>query len=185
MRLLPSDWERAKAGEGQVVLLLGEPGVGKSRLTAEFLKRVDAEPQLRFRCYCSPQCRDSALHPIIGLIERAAGFTPDDDQKARLDKLDAFLARTATSPGTRRCSPTCCRFETTAAIRPRHSAATTAAAMMRAMVGQIEVASRQAAADGRRGRALGRSDDSGVAGSAGRQDRGPSSAASRHYIGRR
>ena len=97
--LLLSHWARAKAGEGQVVLLSGEAGVGKSRLASEFLQRVDAEPQHRLRCYCSPQHRDTALYPIIGLIERAAAFRPDDDQKARLDKLETFLARRATSPG--------------------------------------------------------------------------------------
>ncbi len=97
--LLLSHWARAKAGEGQVVLLSGEAGVGKSRLASEFLQRVDAEPQRRLRCYCSPQHRDTALYPIIGLIERAAAFRPDDDQKARLDKLETFLARRATSPG--------------------------------------------------------------------------------------
>ena len=96
--LLLSHWAGAKAGAGQVVLLSGEAGVGKSRLAAEFLQRVDAEPQHRLRCYCSPQHRDTALYPIIGLIERAAGFVRDDDQRARLDKLDAFLARTATAP---------------------------------------------------------------------------------------
>ncbi len=89
-------WEKAKAGEGQVVLLVGEPGVGKSRLVAEFLKRVESEPQNRLRCYCSPQRQDSALHPIIGMIERTAAFAPDDAPAARLDKLDAFLRRTAT-----------------------------------------------------------------------------------------
>ncbi len=96
--LLLSHWMRAKAGEGQVVLLLGEPGVGKSRLAAEFLKRIADEPQVRFRYYCSPQHRDSALYPVIGQMERLAEFTRDDTPRARLDKLDALLAQTATSP---------------------------------------------------------------------------------------
>ena len=91
-------WTKAKAGEGQVVLLSGEAGVGKSRLAAEFLKRIADEPQARLRYYCSPQRRDSALHPIIGQMERDAKFTRDDSQNAKLDKLDALLAETATSP---------------------------------------------------------------------------------------
>jgi class 3 adenylate cyclase/predicted ATPase len=91
------NWEKAKASEGQVVLLVGEAGVGKSRLVAEFSKRIETEPQNRLRCYCSPQRQDSTLHPIIGLIEREAAFAPDDARGARLDKLDAFLRRTATA----------------------------------------------------------------------------------------
>ncbi len=96
-RLLRS-WARAKAGEGQVVVLSGEAGVGKSRLVAEFLRSIADEPHVRMRYYCSPQRRDSALYPIIGWIKRAAGWLRDDDQKARLDKLDALLAQSATSP---------------------------------------------------------------------------------------
>ncbi len=96
--LLLSHWERAKAGEGQVVLLSGEAGVGKSRLAAEFLKRIANEPQVRFRYYCSPQHCDSALYPVIGQMERLAEFTRDDTPRAKLDKLDAMLSQTATSP---------------------------------------------------------------------------------------
>jgi tetratricopeptide (TPR) repeat protein len=90
-------WERAKAGEGQVVCVSGEAGVGKSRLTAEFLRRIVGETQVRYRYYCSPWRRASAVYPVIGQIERAAGFSRGDDQKTKLDKLDAFLAPTATS----------------------------------------------------------------------------------------
>jgi class 3 adenylate cyclase len=63
--LLLRRWARAKAGEGQVVLLSGEAGIGKSRLTAALLERLAAEPHTRLRYFCSPQHMDSALYPII------------------------------------------------------------------------------------------------------------------------
>jgi class 3 adenylate cyclase/predicted ATPase len=90
-------WQRAKTGEGQVALLSGEAGIGKSRLTAELLDRLAAEPHTRLRYFCSPQHTDSALYPIIGQMQRAADLTHDDAPKARLDKLDAVLAQTSTS----------------------------------------------------------------------------------------
>jgi class 3 adenylate cyclase/predicted ATPase len=95
--LLLRRWARAKNGEGQVVLLSGEPGIGKSRLTAALLESVLAEPHTCLRYFCSPQHRDSALYPIIGQMERAAGLAHDDSPRGRLDKLDALLARTSTS----------------------------------------------------------------------------------------
>jgi len=91
-------WSRAKSGEGQVVLISGEAGIGKSRLTAALLERLAAESHTRLRYFCSPQHTDSALHPIIGQIERAAGLAYDDRPQVKLDKLDAALAQTATSP---------------------------------------------------------------------------------------
>jgi class 3 adenylate cyclase/tetratricopeptide (TPR) repeat protein len=96
--LLRRRWARAKNGEGQVALLSGEPGIGKSRLAAAVLERLAAEPHTRLRYFCSPQHTDSALYPIIGQVERAAGLTRDDTTQAKLDKLDAVLARTSTSP---------------------------------------------------------------------------------------
>lgn len=95
--LLLRRWCTAKTGEGQVVLLSGEAGIGKSRLTAALLERVAAEPHTRLRYFCSPQHTNSALYPIIGQMERAAGFAHHDDLQARLDKLDAMLAPTSTS----------------------------------------------------------------------------------------
>jgi predicted ATPase len=64
--LLLRRWSNAKSGEGQVVLLSGEAGIGKSRLTAALLERLAAEPHTRLRSFCSPQHSDSALYPIIG-----------------------------------------------------------------------------------------------------------------------
>ena len=95
--LLMRRWSKAKSGEGQVVLLSGEPGIGKSRLTAALMERLAAEPHTRLRYFCSPQHTDSALYPIISQMERAAGFVHDDTPQAKLDKLDDVLAKTATS----------------------------------------------------------------------------------------
>jgi class 3 adenylate cyclase/predicted ATPase len=97
IELLVRRWSRAKTGEGQVVLLSGEAGIGKSRLTAALLERVASEPHTRLRYFCSPQHTDRAFYPIIGQMERAAGLAHDDTPQARLDQLDALLARTSTS----------------------------------------------------------------------------------------
>ena len=97
LELLLRRWLRAKTGEGQVVLLSGEAGIGKSRLTAVLLERLASEPHTRLRYFCSPQHTDSALYPIIGQMERAAALTREDTPQAKLDKLDAMLARTSTS----------------------------------------------------------------------------------------
>jgi predicted ATPase/class 3 adenylate cyclase len=95
--LLLRRWSRAKTGEGQIVLLSGEAGIGKSRLTAGLLERLSGEPHALLRYFCSPQRTDSPFHPIIGQLERAAGLAYDDTPRARLDKLDAVLAQTSTS----------------------------------------------------------------------------------------
>ena len=97
LELLLRRWSRAKSGEGQVVLLSGEAGIGKSRLTAALLERIARQPHTRLRYFCSPQHTDSALYPIISQMERAAGFAHDDTPQAKLDKLDAMLAQTSTS----------------------------------------------------------------------------------------
>jgi predicted ATPase len=80
-----------------VVLLSGEAGIGKSRLTATLLESLETEPHGRLRYFCSPQHTDSALYPIIGQMQRAAGLTHDDAAEARLDKLDAVLTQTSTA----------------------------------------------------------------------------------------
>jgi class 3 adenylate cyclase/predicted ATPase len=97
LELLLRRWARAKTCEGQVVLLSGEAGIGKSRLAAALMEGLTAERYTRLRYFCSPQHTDSALYPIIGQMERAAGLAHDDKPQAKLDKLDAVLAQTSTS----------------------------------------------------------------------------------------
>jgi predicted ATPase len=97
LELLLRRWSKAKTGEGQVALLSGEAGIGKSRLTAALLERLAGELHTRLRYFCSPQHTDSAFYPIISQMERAAGFVHDDIPQARLDKLDVMLAQTSTS----------------------------------------------------------------------------------------
>ena len=94
--LLLRRWSKAKTDEGQVVLLSGEAGIGKSRLTAALLERLAAEPHTRLRYFCSPQHTDSAFYPIISQMQRAAGLAQDDTTQAKLDKLDTVLAQSST-----------------------------------------------------------------------------------------
>jgi class 3 adenylate cyclase/predicted ATPase len=97
LEMLLRRWSKVKAGEGQVVLLSGEAGIGKSRLTAALMERLEGEPHTRLRYFCSPQHTDSALYPVIGQMERAAGLAHGDTGQSKLDKLDALLAQTSTS----------------------------------------------------------------------------------------
>jgi len=95
--LLLRRWTKAKTGDGQVVLLSGEAGIGKSRLTAALLECLASELHTRLRYFCSPQHTDSALYPVIGQMERAAALAHGDSLQTRLDKLDALLGQTSTS----------------------------------------------------------------------------------------
>jgi predicted ATPase len=95
--LLAQVWSKAKSGEGQVVLLSGEAGIGKSRLIASFMDQLAGDPHALLRYFCSPQHTDSALYPIVRHMERAAGLAPEDDAKTKLDKLDDLLATSSTS----------------------------------------------------------------------------------------
>jgi predicted ATPase len=76
------------------VLISAEPGVGKSRLAEALAERITAEPHTRLRYFCSPHHQDSALHPVIAQMERAAGFQRGDELVTKLAKLQALLAAT-------------------------------------------------------------------------------------------
>ena len=86
-------WAAAKDGEGQVVLLSGEPGIGKSRITQVLRERLASEPHTRLRYQCSPYYSNTAFYPVIDQLERVAGFGRDDSPECRLDKLEALLAQ--------------------------------------------------------------------------------------------
>jgi class 3 adenylate cyclase/predicted ATPase len=96
--LLLRRWSKTKSGEGQVVLLSGEAGIGKSRITAALLERLANEPHTRLRYFCSPQHTDSAFYPIISQMERAAGQAHDDTAQVKLDKLETLLAQSLAPP---------------------------------------------------------------------------------------
>lgn len=96
LELLLLRWEQVRGGEGQVVLLSGEAGIGKSRLTSAFLEQLASEPHGQLRYFCSPQRTDSAFHPFIDQLERAAGFLREDAQEIRLAKLGALLDSSGT-----------------------------------------------------------------------------------------
>ena len=93
LTLLLDRWEQAKEGEGQVVLLAGEPGIGKSRLVQALRDRLADEPHVHLGYYCSPHRRDSPLRPVIAQLERAASFSRGDDPGQKLAKLEALLAQ--------------------------------------------------------------------------------------------
>jgi tetratricopeptide (TPR) repeat protein len=88
---LLSRWQHAKSGAGRVLLLSGEPGIGKSRIIEALQEQLEDEPHTLLRCFCSQFHQDSTLYPIISQLERAADFAPDDAPLSKLDKLEALL----------------------------------------------------------------------------------------------
>ena len=95
--ILARRWTRAKAGDGQVVLVSGEAGIGKSRVVAALAERLHGEPHIRLRYFCSPYHRDSALFPFVDQLSRASRFARDDPPVSRLEKLEALLDRATPS----------------------------------------------------------------------------------------
>ncbi len=93
LSLLLERWRQAKAGEGQMILLTGEPGIGKSRITRGAVDAVAAEPHFRVVYQCSPYHSDSALYPTIQQLSRAADFAQDDSADEKLDKLEALIGQ--------------------------------------------------------------------------------------------
>ncbi len=109
-------WARAKDGKGQVVLLSGDAGIGKSRLTAAIMELLAGEPHTRLRCFCSPQHTNSALHPLIGQMERAAGLMHDDTCKRNSTSSMCSFDGPRPRRRTPRSWPRCCRCRTMDAI---------------------------------------------------------------------
>src|SRR5262252_221597 len=91
--LLLRRWEQAKRGEGCVVLISGEPGIGKSRIAQTLVERLSNEPHTRLRSFGSPHHQDSALYPTITRLERAARFRREDTAERRLAKLEQALGQ--------------------------------------------------------------------------------------------
>jgi class 3 adenylate cyclase/tetratricopeptide (TPR) repeat protein len=88
---LQERWQKAVDGEGQVVLLCGEPGIGKSRLAQVMREQVAGRPHVQLHYQCSPYHTSSALHPVAEQIRRVAGFGREDDTQTQIDKLEAVL----------------------------------------------------------------------------------------------
>ena len=93
--LLRERWELATGREGQIVLLSGEAGIGKSRILQALRDEIGDEPLFRLRYQCSPHHTNSAFYPIVQRLERAAGFATEDTADAKLGKLEALLRPTA------------------------------------------------------------------------------------------
>src|SRR5262249_19019604 len=91
LQTLERHWRQTADGEGRLVLITGEPGIGKSRLVAALHQCLPGEAQTTIRCFCSPHHQDSVLYPVIRHLEYAAGFARDDATEAKLDELATLL----------------------------------------------------------------------------------------------
>ena len=98
IELLSRRWRHAAQGEGRVVLLTGEPGIGKSHIALALGERLQSEPHIALRYFCSAHHTNSALFPFIGQLERAARFERKDSPTEKLSKLDALVARSTADP---------------------------------------------------------------------------------------
>jgi class 3 adenylate cyclase/tetratricopeptide (TPR) repeat protein len=99
LALLLDRWELARAGEGQAVLLSGEPGIGKSRLVRALRERLAGEPHAALRYQCSPHHMNTSLQPVVEQLGRAAGFRRSDTAEGRLAKLEALVAGSVADVG--------------------------------------------------------------------------------------
>ena len=93
LALLLDRWRQAKSGSGQVVVLTGEAGIGKSRIASALVDALASEPHQRVSYQCSPFHMGTALYPIVRQLTRAAAFGANDSLEARLDKLEGLLIR--------------------------------------------------------------------------------------------
>jgi class 3 adenylate cyclase/tetratricopeptide (TPR) repeat protein len=93
IELLLRRWRYASQGEGRVVVLTGEPGIGKSHIALALEERLESQPHITLRYFCSAHHTNSALFPFIGQLERAAGFERTDSVTEKLSKLDALIAQ--------------------------------------------------------------------------------------------
>ncbi len=91
LKALEASWAKAQRGKGQIVELIGEAGLGKSRLTEEFDRRLGVAAAARVYLQCAPERVNSAFRPIVSQLERAAGFERRDSAAARLQKLGRLL----------------------------------------------------------------------------------------------
>ena len=168
--ILLERWAWARDGDGQVVLLSGEPGIGKSRLVRALRERLGDEPHTPLSHYCSPYHTNSALHPVIAQLERAARLVRDEPPEAQLAKLEALLA--GASDRLRRGRAAARRAARRADRRALPGADPDAASVQKrrtlAGAGRPARRPRGAAAGARavRGRALDRPVDAGAAGPA-------------------
>ncbi len=92
VELLRRRWQEAKAGQGHLVLISAEPGVGKSRLAAALVDELRSEAHATIRYFCSPNHQDSALHPVVGQLEQAACFQRGDTLETKYGKLERLIA---------------------------------------------------------------------------------------------
>ncbi|MGZ9110029.1 MAG: adenylate/guanylate cyclase domain-containing protein [Rhodoplanes sp.] len=98
MDILQRRWRRATQGEGQVVVLTGEPGIGKSHIALAMQEMLEREPHMTLRYFCSPHHTNSVLFPILAHLQRAAGFQRGEPPAEKLAKLESLLARCAAQP---------------------------------------------------------------------------------------